>query len=213
MRRALLQGIVVLLFCLTLSMPAVSQAGFTDNHTGSYFYLMGGFMNLDNDTNIRANTAFGGSIDPAFGFTYGHNITDWIAPELQFSYSTSTGNTPSGTGREHALTARLNAKYSFLTGSQAAKAGWKIMPYAKAGGIAHALFVNAPTSTDSIGAWGYGFGVGGGLEVNRGILYLGVDVSNDFIFLQDDTDSSGVPILDGGLDYQISVMGCAGIHF
>jgi len=154
-----------------------------DNHTGSYVYGMGGFVTLSHDTNDRTGLKFGSDIEAGYGFTYGHNITDWIAPELQFSYSTSTGATPSGQGREHALTTRLNAKVSFLTRSDWNKnRTWKFYPYAKAGGLAHALFVNAPNDDDKMGAWGGGIGIGGGLEVLYKALYLGLDLSNDMVF-------------------------------
>ncbi|OGQ07694.1 MAG: hypothetical protein A3G32_00675 [Deltaproteobacteria bacterium RIFCSPLOWO2_12_FULL_40_28] len=190
-----------------------------ENHKGSYIYSMVGFMDLSHDTNDRTGTEFGNDIELGYGFTYGHNITDWIAPELQFSYSTKTGNTPSGTGREHALTVRLNGKYSFLTTQYSdfnKDRSWKIYPYAKAGGLAHALFVNAPNDDDKVGAWGYGFGLGGGLEVDYKALYLGLDLSNDLVFLQEYKKViAGVDttILSGGFDYQISVMAAVGVHF
>lgn len=204
------------LLMLVLICTSNVQAYSTDNHTGSYIYAMGGFMNLDNDTNVQSGLPFGSSIAPAFGLTYGHNITDWIAPEIQFNYSTSTDLTASGAGREHALTIRLNAKYSFLTKSEFNKEGWKFFPYAKLGGVMHGLFVNAPADVDKAGSFGGGVGLGGGLEVNYGILYLGLDISNDLLFLQDVFKTIGgvrTQIIEGGFDYQISVMGAVGVHF
>lgn len=188
----------------------------TDNHTGSYIYVMGGLMNPAHDTNIRTNLKFGSNFAPGFGLTYGHNITDWIAPEIQFAYSTSRGNTPGGRAREHMLNIRLNAKYSFLTSQAMNQSGWKILPYAKAGGVVHALFVNAPVDDDKVGAYGGGFGLGAGLEVNYGVLYLGLDISNDLLFLQATHKTiAGVrtKIINGGFDYQLSVMGAVGVHF
>lgn len=213
MRRHLMCAVAVLAFLVAA--PA-AQAFSTDNHTGSYLYGMGGFMMVRDDTNARTNLKFGGAIVPAFGLTYGHNITDWIAPEIQFVYGTATGNTPGGRAREHVLTIRINAKYSFLTKTQASKEGWKFLPYAKAGGLIHALYVNAPVGDDKVGAYGGGFGFGGGLEVNWKALYLGLDLSNDLVFLQGVTKTiGGVPtrVLNGGFDYQFSVMAGVGVHF
>ena len=206
------------LFLLVLSLVASrAEASSTDNHTGSYLYGMGGFMKVTDDTNARTGLKFGGAIAPAFGLTYGHNITDWLAPEIQFSYATASGDTPGGPAREHALTVRINAKYSFLTKKDFNQDGWKFFPYAKAGGLAHALYVNAPVVDDKVGAYGGGFDFGGGLEINKGVLYLGLDINNDLVFLQGITKTiagvPGVKILDGGFDYQISLMGCVGVHF
>ena len=214
MKRSLLVTLTVIsLMGLTLHAEAFS----TDNHKGSYLYAMGGFMKVTDDTNARTGLKFGGSIAPAFGLTYGHNITDWLAPEIQFSYATASGATPGGSAREHALTVRINAKYSFLTKKDFNQDGWKFFPYAKAGGLGHALYVNAPVVDDKVGAYGGGFDFGGGLEINKGVLYLGLDINNDLVFLQGITKTiagvPGVKILDGGFDYQISLMGCVGVHF
>jgi len=193
-----------------------AQAFSDDNHTGTYLYAMGGFMTLNNDTNAQSGLKFGNNIEPAFGLTVGYNITDWIAPEIQIAYSTSTGTTASGSAREHAVTIRLNGKYSFLTNLEFNQQGWKFFPYVKLGGVGHGLFVNAPAPVDKIGAYGGGVGIGAGLEINWKYLYLGLDVSNDLLWLGKQTETvSGVSvvIINGGFDYQISVMGAVGTHF
>lgn len=185
------------------------------NHKGFYIYGMGGFMDASHDTNVRTNQSFGSAVIPGFGLTSGYNFTDWIAAELQIAYGTATGTTPSGNGREHLLNIRLNAKYSFLT-KKYAGADWKILPYVKAGGVAHGLFVNAPNTNDKVGAFGGGVGLGGGLEVNYKALYLGLDLSNDLIFLSEQRRTiAGVDTLitAGGFDYQISLMAAVGVHF
>ncbi len=189
----------------------------TDNHTGSYLYAMGGFSTVTHDTNARTNLKFGGAIIPSFGLTYGYNITDWIAPEIQFSYATGTGNTPSGRSREHVLNVRINAKYSFLTNQAMNQSGnWRYYPYVKAGGVVHGLFVNAQNDNDKIGAYGGGVGLGGGLEINYKALYLGLDISNDLLFLQGQTKTIGgvqTTILDGGFAYMFTFAGAIGVHF
>ncbi|HBF11959.1 MAG TPA: hypothetical protein DDW49_00995 [Deltaproteobacteria bacterium] len=190
----------------------------TENHRGFYFYGMGGFMSAAHDTNVRTDQEFGNDIELAYGTTFGWNIINWLAPELQFSYATTTAEDSSNnTAREHILTIRLNAKVSFLTGADFNKNHtWKIYPYAKVGGVAHALFVNASNDDDKVGAWGGGVGVGGGLEVLYKVLYLGIDISNDLVFLQEEKNEiAGVntKIIDGGLSDQISVMGAVGVHF
>lgn len=212
-----LRRLLIALFFSLVSSSAIASS--TDNHTGFYFYGMAGFMQATHDENQRVTPSqeFASSLVPAFGLTMGYNITDWIAPELQISYGTATGDTPSGEGREHLLTVRLNAKYSFLTNAEFNKdGGLKFYPYAKVGGLMHGLFVNAPDDVDKVGAYGGGFGAGGGVEFNYGLLYFGVDVSNDFVFLQEETEEiagNEVTILNGGFKYQASVMGTVGIHF
>lgn len=215
MNKFLLRSFVLAVLLIAFSFSSNSYAVNYDNHKGFYIYAMGGFMDSSHDTNVRTGLKFGSSIVPGFGLTAGYNVTDWIAPELQIAYGTSTGQTPSGSSREHLLTIRLNAKYSFLTSKYEGKV-WKLLPYVKAGGVAHALYVNAPNSNDKVGAYGFGFGVGGGLEVNYKVLYFGIDISNDFLFMQAENNNiAGVStqITKGGFDYQISVMGAIGVHF
>ena len=206
----------MVLFMGTLAFQA-QAFDVNENHTGIYVYGMGGMQTATDDTNDRTGTKFGNSVEPGFGLTVGGNITDWIASEMQFSYVTATGNTPSGQGREHLLTVRLNAKYSFLTNASMNKdAGWKIYPYAKMGGLAHGLYVNAPVVDDKVGAWGAGFGIGGGLEADYKALYLGLDLSNDFVFLQGQNRTIGgvdTEILSGGFAYQFAAMAAVGVHF
>lgn len=207
-------------FCFLFFATTTQAFDVNNNHTGSYLYIMGGIQDVSNDTNVRVtpNQEFGNDIEPSMGLTYGYNITNWIAPELQFSYVTATGSTPGGSAREHALTIRLNGKYSFLTNSSFnANRKIKIYPYAKAGGLAHAVYVNAPVTDDKVGAWGYGFDLGGGVEFNWKALYLGLDISNDFVFLKEYTRNiTGVGetvILNGGFDYQIGAVAAVGVHF
>jgi hypothetical protein len=214
---SLFSRVRVLALLAVLLIPGMAKAFDVENHKGSYFYLMGGFMDASHDTNVRTGQGFGNDLVPGFGFTYGHNISNAIAPEIQFAYATANGSTPSGSSREHLLNVRLNAKYSFLTKAAFNQdAGWKLYPYAKAGGVAHAMYINAPNANDKVGAYGGGFGVGGGLEANYKALYLGLDISNDFLFLQAEKNTiAGVEteITNGGFDYQIAVMGAVGVHF
>ena len=177
---------------------------------------MGGMMLLDHDTNVDNGIPFGNDIEPGFGLGLGYNITNWIAPELQIAYSTSTGQTSGGQGREHALNIRLNAKVSFLTSQAEKDKNVKIYPYVKVGGVAHGLFVNAPVDDDKVGAFGGGVTLGGGVELNYRALFIALDFANDLLFLQEEReDVAGVDtlIIRGGFDYQLSLMGAVGVHF
>src|SRR3989338_9652177 len=95
--------LVVLLVLITFLTKPVQAFDVRTNHTGFFFYGMGGMMLLDHDTNVDNGIPFGNDIEPGFGLGLGYNITNWIAPELQIAYSTSTGQTSGGQGREHAL--------------------------------------------------------------------------------------------------------------
>lgn len=217
MRFLMLRFVLFVFIVLFWAVPNSYAFDVNENHTGSYIYGMFGFIRSANDTNARTGTVFANSIEMNYGITYGHNVTDWIAPEIQFAYFTKQGNTPSGAGREHALQVRLNAKYSFLTNAAFnQERAWKIYPYAKAGGVAHGLFVNAPNNDDKVGAYGGGFGIGGGLEVNYKALYLGIDISNDFLFLKETRrviDGVNEIITAGGFEYMPSVQAAVGVHF
>jgi opacity protein-like surface antigen len=215
MKKVMMGLIIMLISFVSLDAKANSN----ENHVGFYLYGMAGFMNLNNDTNQRVDPPleFGNSVEFAFGFTMGYNVTDAIAPELQFSYSTTTDDTPSGEAREHALSIRANLKYSFLTNAGFnATRSLKIYPYIKGGGVAHGLYINASNDLDKVGSWGYGFTAGGGVEFNYKKLYFGLDISNDFLYLQEETEEIAgqeIDIIEGGFDYQISMMFGVGVHF
>lgn len=209
--------------CLSLSLGLLPfQAwGFNvnDNHTGYYVYLMTGIVDSAHDTNVRPTppVKFGNDFQLGYGLTTGYNITNWIAPELQMAFSTVTGNTPGGAAREYLATLRINAKVSLLTNAafnQNHKL--KFYPYAKAGGVVNALYVNAPVSTDKVGAYGWGAGLGGGLEVDYKALYFGIDLSNDLLLMQTYKKTIlgvNTTLINGGFDYQFSGMGALGVHF
>lgn len=188
-----------------------------EGHTGFFIYGMGGFMDTGHDFNIRTGQTFSNSVEGAYGLGFGYNFTDWFAPELQFSYATATDGTPSGQAREHVLTTRLNFKISTSMAEDFFGGGnVRFYPYIKVGGMAHGLYVNAPAADDKVGAWGGGLSLGAGLEWNIKAFYFAIDVNNDFVWLQEERNNiAGVDtvIIEGGFDYQISVMGQIGVHF
>lgn len=195
-------------------------------HKGFWITAMGGMTQISHDTNVQTNRKFNGTIIPAFGLSLGYDIADWIGPMLQMQYGTTTDQVGDGTAnypfenaREHAITMRLAAR---ATLPYFTKASWqpdkiKIIPYAKLGGAAHGLYVNAPSNGNKVGAWGGGVSLGAGLEcliIDR--IWVGLDITEDLMFLQDYYRTiAGVrtKIVDGGFAPMFTLMGMVGYHF
>lgn len=239
-------------FLLTvLFMSASAVAGGPDFpekgwHKGSYFTANAGMMQVTNDKHIITQRKFDSSIDPAFGITYGFDIADWIGPMLQINYATATSqvgdpnnvNTPvtyNGitysantfpieNARQHVLDFSLfvRATLPYFT-----RAGWqpgmvKIIPYAKLGGTGQALFVNAPTNANKVGAFGGGPALGLGVEffIWKG-FFIALDATEHLImqkaFYTNITDAAGVSrntkVTDGGFRPHFSMAGLLGWHF
>lgn len=212
-----MRGFYFLLFCAGVTLSQAKAFDVHTNHTGFYFYGMGGMMTMSHDRNVRTGLDFAHDIEGAYGLTLGYNITNWIAPELQIQYATVTDTTASGQGREHAASVRLNAKVNFFTDKAKEDKDFKWYPFAKIGGVAHALYVNAPADGDKVGAYGGGVALGAGIEANYKALYLGLELSNDLLFMGEYRDDVGgaadVLIIEGGFNYQFSLMGAVGVHF
>lgn len=215
-------------------------------HKGPYLTANVGMMQVTNDTHTVTGRKFDGPIDPAFGLTFGWDIADWIGPMLQINYATTTsevgdpnnvaapvtyngityatGTFPIQNARQHVLDFSLFAR---ATLPYFTKASWqpkkvKIIPYAKLGGTGHALFVNAPSDNNKVGAIGGGPAVGLGCEffIWKGFM-IALDATENFIiqkaFYRNITDAGGVSrstkLTDGGFKAQFELFGMFGWHF
>ncbi len=195
-------------------------------HKGFWITAMGGMTQVGHDTNVQTNRSFDGTFIPAVGLSLGYDIADWIGPMMQFQYGFAsdtvgdgTVNYPTESAREHEIKIRLAARgtlpYFMHAGWQPNK--WKIIPYLKLGGTAHALYVNAPTNGNKIGAWGGGIAVGGGLEtliIDR--IWVGIDITEDLMFMQSYYKTiAGVntKLVNGGFTPMFSLVGMVGYHF
>jgi hypothetical protein len=203
-------------------------------HKGPYVALHGGMLQLTNDTHTVTQRKFNGTFDPAFGLTFGWDIADWIGPMLQLTYATTTAQVGTATGaagafpagtfpqenaRQHALNIGLFAR---ATLPYFTRADWqpnmvKIIPYAKLGGVGHAMFVNAPTNNNKQGAYGGGIGLGAGCEffIWKGLV-LGLDLTENIIFqgsYSRDINGVSTKIIDGGTKFQFQLLGMVGWHF
>jgi hypothetical protein len=228
--------------------PPKESPKFPENgwHKGPYLTANVGMMQVTNDKHSVTDRKFDGTFIPSFGITFGWDIADWIGPMLQLNYATQTGTAgdpnnnaapvtlhgvtyPTGTfptqkAREHALDLGL---YVRATLPYFTRASWqpdvvKIIPYAKLGGIANAVFVNAPKNTNKAGALGGGLGVGAGCEFFfwKG-LFFAIDITEGIIFQKgfskNITDTAGVTrktkITKSGTQFQFNLQGLIGWHF
>ena len=227
MRRMLLCTITAVVVCLMTSGRALATE-FPEKgwHKGSYFAVSAGMMQVTNDKHVQTNRKFDGAINPTFGLTWGWDIADWIGPMLQVLYSTATSQVGDGTAtypienaREHVLNFSLfcRATLPYFT-----RASWqpdmiKIIPYMKLGGTGHALFVNAPTDANKVGAVGGGPAIGAGVElfIWKG-LFVALDATENFIIQKAfyrTINNQRTKVTAGGLKPQFVLLGLVGVHF
>ncbi|MFH1830661.1 MAG: hypothetical protein ABH871_07800 [Pseudomonadota bacterium] len=195
-------------------------------HKGPYVAITGGFMQVTNDTHTQTNRKFDGAIDPAFGIAFGWDIADWIGPLMQITYATATSQVGDNTvtyplenARQHVLDFSIFVR---ATAPYFTRASWqpnmvKIIPYAKLGGTGHALFVNAPTDANKVGAVGGGVGVGAGCEffIWKGFFFA-IDFTENLIFQKSfyrTINGVNTKVTDGGLKAQAVLLGMLGWHF
>lgn len=222
--------LLAVLLALTLASSTSFAKGekFPDKgwHKGFWVTAMGGMTQASHDRNVDDNLAFDGTFIPAFGLSLGYDIADWIGPMLQMQYGTKgasvgdgTVNHPVENAREHLITIRLAARatlpYFLRADWQPNK--WKIIPYLKLGGAGTALYVNAPTNGNKVGAWGGGASLGAGLEtliIDR--VWVGLDLTEDLMLLANYYRTIGgarTQIIQGGFKPMFTLMGMVGYHF
>jgi hypothetical protein len=195
-----------------LAGPTQAFAASTKNHTGGYLFGMVGMTTLTADSDREHNVSFGSSIAPAYGLTIGGNITNAFALEFQIIYATDSGSTFAGNGKQHAGAIRLNGRYSFLTKRDYESKKWRLFPYVKLGAVGRGSYITSDNSDDTYGIFGGGFATGGGVEATYGIVSIGLDVINDFVFFQT-TKGPGEGIEGAGFGLEPSVMATLGFHF
>lgn len=201
-------------FALLLILGAGSAAFATPEkgwHRGSYFLLGVGMMNVDEDTNVVNNTAFGSKNILGYGMTFGWNFLDFLGIELQTRYGSDTA----GGAREHAVNIDILAKYSLILDALTRNETVRFLPYAKGGaGVFGAAVPDSSAGNNRFGVYGYGGVMGAGMEVLISkIFYAAADFNLHLISLQSHTNSSGQRILNGGFDPQYSIFGYFGVHF
>lgn len=205
MKKSFSALIIILVSVFSVNAFAKPEKGW---HKGFYFLVGAGFLNVDKDTDVNTNQAFGSNIIPAYGLTFGSNWWDFLALELSMRYGTEVANSQ----REHAFNIDLDLKYSILLDALTRGETFRLLPYVKAGGGLFAAAV--PTGTKRFGVFGPTVALGAGLELLiKNLWYVGVDFTEDLAFLQDKTSSSGKKILNGGFDPQHSLFGYVGVHF
>jgi hypothetical protein len=227
MRKIVLCTITAVAVCLLASGRALATE-FPEKgwHKGSYLAASAGMMQVTNDRHSQTNRKFDGDINPTFGLTWGWDIADWIGPMLQILYSTATSQVGDGTAtypienaREHVLDFSIFAR---ATLPYFTRASWqpdmiKIIPYLKLGGTGHALFVNAPTDANKVGAFGGGPAVGAGVElfIWKG-LFVALDATENFIIQKSyyqTINGQRTKVTAGGLKPQFVLLGLIGVHF
>ena len=233
MKRNLLCGVLALLLLSGLSGEASANSEGWDQ--GFYLSVGAGYMQVNNDSHVITGSQFSKNWEPALAnLTIGWDATMWVRPLLSMTYTTATssvgnagaavGAFPAGTfprenAREHVLDItlanRFTLPYFVEKGNDATV---KFLPYLKVGGTAHALFVNASTDANKVGAFGGGPAVGIGAQINvwKG-LFFNIDATEHLIFQKAyKTTVAGTPdtkVTDGGFKPRFAVLGSIGWHF
>lgn len=248
MKRPLVMFVLaVMLFAFAEAAMAAGVGDYPDKgwHKGPYIAASVGMVQSTNDKHAITGRSYDGSIDPAFGLTFGWDIADWIGPMFQATFATTTGEVgdPNNTNAPVTYGGNTFPKGTFpvqnarqyignlglfirATLPYFVRAGWqpnsvKIIPYAKLGGVGHAMYVNASNTNNKIGAYGGGPSVGLGCEflVWKG-LFLAVDMNENLIFQgsysRNITTTGGtknLKVLDGGFKPSFQLAGLFGWHF
>lgn len=222
-------------------------------HKGPYVTANIGMMQVTNDNHSVTNRKFNGTFDLEYGISFGWDIADWIGPLMQINFATTTDSVgdpnnaaaavvyngfsfPAGTfpvesgARQYALDFGIFAK---ATLPYFVRASWqpkmvKIIPFAKLGGAAHAVFNKATTAANMAGAFGGGPAVGLGCEliIWKGFFFA-LDATEYLIFqkamsktianvtnVADGTTADRTfTITSGGFKPHFSLMGMFGWHF
>lgn len=206
--------LAVAVFVFSAGLQALAGADYSSKekgwHKGLYFLTGVGFMNVDEDTNVINRRAFGADNILGYGITMGWNFLDNWAAELQARYGTEKV----GAQREHAVNMNINGKYSFIIEALTKLDSARFLPYVKlGGGIFGAAVPDVSVGNDRFGVFGPSIAFGGGMEillVKR--LYVGLDFTQDLVFLQE-KNRGAQRILNGGFDPQYSFFGNVGVHF
>lgn len=207
-------ALAVAIVMLSVGAQAFASADYSSKETGwhkGFYFLTGvGFVNVDEDTNVVNNQAFGTDNLLGYGFTAGWNFLDWLAAEFQARYATERV----GVQREHAVNLNINAKYSFILDALTKLDKVRFLPYVKlGGGLFGAAVPDTSVGNDRFGVFGPSLAFGGGMEVLIAkMLYVGVDFTQDLVFLQE-KNRGAQRVLNGGFDPQYSVFGNVGVHF
>jgi len=203
---------LTLLFLIVSMTSSAAPKGF---NKGPYFLLNAGFIHYTVDNNARTGRKVGRNIEPAFGFDFGWNITDEIAPELLIRYATNKNNG----NREHIVNTHLSAVYNFLINGLVNHKIFHIIPIVKAGLVAQlAAIPGDPLSNDDkMAVWGIGpsFSAGVRAMITR-YFYCGINGETNFIHLPakyQEISGTKTKILSGGWDLQLGLVGEVGVHF
>lgn len=256
MKKGILILLVLALSVVFVSSSAFAEKiDFPDKgwHKGPYVGANVGLVQVSNDTHIITGRQFGTWPNFGFGLTFGWDITDWIGPMLQINGSTKTAEVGDFANTQAATAYASTPGYTFpqntfpverarqwqmdfglfakATLPYFTRASWqpdfvKIIPYAKLGGAASGVYVNATTAADKSGAFGGGPAIGVGSEF---FIWKGIFVALDFteyLIYQvsisrsinatptgQATQSVSFKLTEGGFKPHFSLMGIFGWHF
>ena len=131
-------------------------------HEGPYLQIFTGALRAADDTLSRTDTPVGHTVEPAFGFIFGWNLSDPIAVEITGRYGTAT----TFAAREHLIRANVHFRWNWITDFLTVSRAVQFLPFLHAGPLIHIdVLPGDPAASDGIVTqWGGGASVGGGLS-------------------------------------------------
>lgn len=183
-------------------------------HEGPYLMFGLGMINTDHDVNSVTGEHFGNDYSLCYGLTFGWNITDPLAAEMQIRVVYNTGTFGGVDAHQWGLATSLMARYSFLTNAPLFHAhGVKLLPYAKGGVELYGIAVPGNANESRVISFGPGGVLGTGLEFLVGdhfVLDLGIEGALVYLLERKQND---VVVVKGGLDPQFNFLFSGGVKF
>jgi hypothetical protein len=222
-------GVAGILFCLLFA-PNVLAVSWD---RGPYFLANIGMMQLNNDAHVVTGNKFAKNMELAYGLSIGFDANSWWRPIFTANYATASatvgtatgaaGTFPAGTfpresSRQHAIDITFGDRFTLPYFRRVVESHTvKFLPYAMIGGTFHALFVNAPSNANKVGALGGGPAVGGGFHVflTKGFV-VGLDFTEHLIIQKKfyvTILGQRTEVTQGGFKPRYNAMASLGWHF
>lgn len=215
--RSQLLYLVALITCAVLYSTSPAHArpakGF---HEGPYLQLNLGARSAKFDTDQVTSIKQGQEIEPAYGFTFGWNITDPFAFELRGLYSTSGA----GISQQHLINMNIDVKWNFIIDPLVDFKSLRLIPFVNAGNVLEINILPGTTGSNSarVVQLGTGLDMGGGISALffHDSVYLTLRGGPAYVYrekMKQTVNSVSRTVYSGGWSWDWTALAGLGAHF